>query len=108
MIKGETVTVYNWFDIQNQICDVMSIPRDKFRNYHEIVGGEYKDLWHTALYSVVPDNMSNGVIVTMYPAYDIEWLIEDREEEWARPFFEAYNAVMEELDATGVLVRFSW
>lgn len=25
-----------------------------------------------------------------------------------RPFFEAYNAVMEEIDATGVLVSFSW
>ena len=107
MVKGETVTVYSWRDIRNEICDVMGIPRDKFRDYHEIVGGDYKDLWHIALRWVVPENMSNGVIVTMWPVDDIEWVIKS-EEEWTKPFFEAYNAVMEEIDATGVLVRFSW
>lgn len=107
MVKGETVTVYDWFDIQNEICDVMGIPRDKFSNYHEIVGGDYKDLWLVALDSVVPDNMSNGVIVTMWPIDDIKWVIKSGEE-WTRPFFEAYNAVMEELDDNGVLVSFSW
>lgn len=108
MIKGETVTVYNWCDIQNQICDVMGISRDKFRDYHEIVGGDYKDLWHVALNSVVPDNMSNGVVVTMWPLDDIEWVVKRIQEEWARPFFEAYNTVMQELNDNGVLVSFSW
>lgn len=110
MIKGQIVTVYEWFDIQDEICDVMGIPRDKFRDYHEIVGGDYRDLWHTAMNSVVPDNMSNGTIVTMWDIDDIEWAIERTKEEWARPFFEAYNVVMKELDPNnkGVLVRFSW
>ena len=107
MIKGETVTVYEWSDIQDEICDVMGIPRDKFRDYHEIVGGDYKDLWHVAVDSVVPDNMSNGTIVTMWPIDDIKWVIKSGEE-WTRPFFEAYNTVMEELDDNGVLVSFSW
>ncbi len=108
MIKGETVTVYNWCDIQNEICDVMGISRDKFRDYHEIVGGDYKDLWRTALNSVVPDNMSNGTIVIMWPVDDIKWVIERIQEEWAMPFFEAYNTVMQELNDNGVLVSFSW
>lgn len=110
MIKGEPVTVYDWFDIQNEICDVMGIPRDDFRNYHKIIGGDYKDLWHVALDSVVPDHMANGTIVTMWSVDDIEWEIERTKEEWAKPFFESYKAVMEEIDPNdnGVLVRFSW
>lgn len=109
MIKGEIVTVYNWFDIQNEICDVMGIPRDKFRDYHLLVGGGYKDLWHTAIKSVVPDNMSNGTIVRVWPIDDIKWLCLKSGEEWAKPFFEAYNAVMEELGCgDGVLVDFCW
>lgn len=110
MIKGETVTVYDWFDIQDEICDVMGIPRDKFRDYHEIVGGDYKDLWHTALNSVVPDHMSNDTVVTMWAVDDKDLVIEWIQEEWAKPFFEAYNVVMKELDPNdnGVLVSFSW
>lgn len=110
MINGETVTVYDWFNIQNEICDVMGIPHDKFRDYHKIVGGDYKDLWHTALNSVVPDHMSNGTIVTMWIVEDIDWLIEKTREEWSRPFFEAYNTVFKQLDPNdnGVLVSFSW
>lgn len=112
MVKGETVTVYDWFDIQNEICDVMGIPSDKFRDYHEIVGGDYKDLWHIALRWVVPDHMANDTIVTMWLVDDIDWIMREGRggAEWARPFFEAYNTVMKDLDPNdkGVLVRFSW
>lgn len=109
MITGKTVTVYNWFDIQDEICRMMGIPKDKFRDYHKIVGGDYKDFWHVALDSVVPENMQNGSIVTMFPHEDIEYSIEEHGE-WARPFFEAYGKLMDELDPdfNGVLVNFSW
>jgi len=106
MIQGENTVVYKWFDIQDAISDKMGIPRNKFRDYHEIVGGDYKDLWHVALNSVVPDNMANGTIVRMY-SYDIDFV---DVEEWKGPFFEAYNAVMQELDPNDedVWVSFSW
>lgn len=113
MIKGETITVYYWFDIQKEICEVMNIPYSKFRDYHEIVGGNYKDLWHVTLDTVVPDSMHNGSIVTMYALED--WSINRHaylkdHGDWTEPFFDAYNKVMEELDPdfNGVNVRFSW
>lgn len=109
MIKSKTVQVYNWFDIEEEICRVMGIERDKFRNYHKVIGGDYRDLWHVTLNSVVPDNMANDTIVTMYVLEDYEYCIE-KQGEWTRPFFEAYNKVFYVLDPNfnGVLVRFSW
>lgn len=109
MIKGETVTVYNWFDIEVELCRRMGIEPDQFRDYHTVVGGDYRDLWHVALESVVPDNMTNGTIMTMYPLDDIEWCVE-KAGDWTRPFFEAYNALLDELDPDfhGIEVRFSW
>lgn len=113
MIKGDEVTVYNWFDIQQEICKIMGIPENKFRDYHEIIGGDYCDLWHVALDTVIPGNMANGSIVTMFGIEnvneDIKYLMSTSGDR-TRKFFEAYAQVFDELDPNfqGVLVRFDW
>lgn len=122
MIKGEVITVYNWFDIRDEICKRMGISKQDFRSYHKVVGGEYKDLWHVAIQTVIPDRMSNDTIVKMNMIEDYEGnedyycnirkqRDEHREEQpWAAAFFEKYNEVMTELDpeVNGVHVKFSW
>lgn len=111
MIKGISVTVYNWFDIQNEICRTMGIERDKFRDYHKVIGGDYLDLWHVALATVVPDNMSRDTIVTMFDLDDesIEYFVKARGE-WTRSFFNAYHSVIQKLDPedNGIYVKFIW
>lgn len=62
-LKPKTVVEYDWFDIQQEICKRMGIEEKHFRRYHELVGGDYKDLWHVCLDSVVPDNMANDTTV---------------------------------------------
>lgn len=111
MITGKTITQYNWFDIKDEICSKMQIDENYFGNYHTLVGGDYKNLWHVALDSVVPDNMNNDTIVTMYSidTKSIEYFV-NKHGEWTREFFKAYHDVMQELDPddNGVKVLFSW
>lgn len=111
MITPELVKVYNWFDIQSEICTLMGIAEEYFRDYHKVVGGGYKDLWHVALDSIFPDTLRNDTIVTLYRIEEsyVEILIA-KHGEWTRAFFVAYNEVMDSLDQyiNGIEVRFSW
>lgn len=155
-ITSKTIQVYDWFEIQNEICQAMNITEHAFRDlkeshnhfnkwaddkgyrknkkdsdgkdrnssniwYQEYMNDptgdamrpEYCDLWHVALKTIVPDDMHNDSIVTMYPLDDFE---EEKETytkaygDWTIPFFEAYNKVMSELDPQneGIEVEFSW
>jgi hypothetical protein len=152
-MKSKNITVYDWFDIQAEICKKMGIKKDEFRDlkhshghfdtwcdqqgygkkdpegkhrgssqiwfkeYNESPTGKvkcppYVDLWHLALESVVPDNMHNDSIVTMFALEDYE---EEKEYytkgvDWKEAFFNAYNEVMLEIDPeyNGVSVSFSW
>ena len=104
--------VYDWDSLQAAICEVMGIQEEAFRDYHKVVGGDYKDLWHVALDTIIPNQMSNDTIVTMYP---IEDQIDDdsfwlADRSWAKPMLEAYGKLMKELDPNhdGIKVRFSW
>ena len=106
-VPSKTIQIYNWFDIQKEICRVMGIPEDKFRKYHDIVGGEYKDLWHVCLDAIIPDQMHNDTIVRLYnfdePVSELNLGSEDQYGlmyfvrnwgEWVVPFLEAYQEVM--------------
>lgn len=112
MIEFTTERIYHWDDIQTEICKIMQIDEKHFRDYHEVVGGDYKDLWHVAMESyVVPESMSNGSVVTMFGIDEgsIPTLVK-RKGEWTEEFFKAYQKIMMELDPedSGLNVRFSW
>lgn len=38
--------IYLWQDVKATICSAMSIRTEDFRDYHLVVGGHYKDIWH--------------------------------------------------------------
>ena len=122
-VYSKTITVYNWFNIRKEICDVMGIEEKHFRDYHKVVGGEYKDLWKVSLEMIIPDQMSNGTIVKIYheeddipfvfnPDEDWGWNKFIKEKgDWVIPFIDAYNKVMSGLvkDDYGVVyVEFCW
>ena len=102
------VRIYSWFDIQAELCNLMGIPEDKFRDYHKVVGGEYKDFWHVCLETIVPYNMSNDSIVTMYST-DPEFFNKE-EDQWQNLVLVAWNKLYFSLspDDSGIRVSFSW
>ena len=120
-VQGKSIILYDWDDIEKEICKVMGIAEEYFRDYHKVVGGEYKDLWHVALDLIIPDNLSNDTIVYLRP-FDYKLIIDYSEGsvlmnyvkehgERVIPFIEAYQKVILELNGNsdnGVVVEFSW
>lgn len=110
-VTPKIVKIYDWFDIQAELCRIMGIPEDMFRDYHKIVGGQYKDFWHVCLETIVPDNMSNGTTVTMFSCYDADTYYEG-EEAWKNEVLKAWNKLYDELDESGtdggIEVTFCW
>ncbi len=120
MINYKLVKVYNWFDIDAEICRRVGVESlyGRWINTEtgEAVGvgdGEYRNFWHNALDSFIPERMRNDTIVTL-------WGIEDWESSkdyylkkhgaWTEPYFQAYFDIMQELDPNfdGIEVQFSW
>lgn len=106
MLTSETIQVYNWFDLEKELCLIMNIPHDKFRDYDKIVGGEYKDLWHVALDTFVPTQMANDSIVKIY-YYGGDFADKDA---WKNVLITAWNTLAQRLDPSdhGIYVKFSW
>lgn len=110
----ETITVYDWFgEILPEICAVLKINDNQFRNYHRVIGGEYKDGWHLFLDTVIPDNFSNDSIVKLF-TFEEDFIISDytkvEREPWQQDFLRSYKHVMDKLDVNGdgIHVSFSW
>ena len=110
MIKSTKIDLYDWhFDIVPELCRIMESSEDRFRDYHELVGGEYKDFWHVCIETIVPDNMCNDSIVRMYSANE-KWYEAD-DEKWKNKVLQAWNTLylanINEQD-NGMYVEFSW
>lgn len=119
-ISGKIIIVYNWFDIEREICKEMGIQENQFRKYHEVVGGDYKDLWHVCIDMLIPDQFSNDTIVRFYKG-DAPFELNPEEEwgwnkyikekgDWVIPFIKAQEKVFSELDGNhdDFYVEFSW
>lgn len=111
-IDSQTIKVYDWFAIEKAICEQMQIPEGYFKSYHRVVGNsdgiDYKNLWHVALDSIIPSNMSNDTIVGMGTIY--EDYLKENFPSWTHAFFDAVAVVFKEIDPDdeGVYVKFSW
>jgi hypothetical protein len=119
-IPRKSIFIYNWFDIQEAICKEMGIAENQFSDYHHVVGGDYKDLWHVCLDMVIPERMSNDTIIRMYKVEepfvlnpDVDWgwnKYIKKKGDWVIPFIKAYQKVFSELngDSDHFYVEFSW
>jgi hypothetical protein len=107
-MRKHTVEYYKWSDIQKEICKEMGIEEDYFRDYHKVVGGDYKDCWHIWL-EYFQSDVTNDTIVhnDCGERMDVklEW-IKEEEEGWAEPFVEAVYRVW---DKFGIeYIKYSW
>jgi hypothetical protein len=86
----------------------MGIEEKYFRDYHKLVGGEYKDLWHIWL-EYFQSDVTNDTIVRNdcdeRMDVKIEWVTEEGDE-WAIPFVEAVYKVWDKFEIENV--RYRW
>lgn len=107
-MKSETITYFNWRDIQNEICKEMGIDEKYFRDYHRVVGGEYKDCWHIWLHYF--ENNINNDTVTYNDIGErieskMEWIKQDKKE-WAEPFVKAVYKVWDKYNIQ--YIKYAW
>lgn len=107
-------TFYDGKDFERAICEKMGIPHDKFRDYHDVVGGEFKDLWHVIL-TLEYGEINNGQLVNVaewiYDWEDSESKLEEAygaEERWWEPFLAAVEAVIEDHGGSDLYIHFWW
>lgn len=68
-MKLHTTEYVHWHGeegFMHELCDAMNIKPEQFRSYHEVVGGDYKDLWHLWLWYVGVHTVLNGHYSTFY------------------------------------------
>lgn len=107
-MKKHTVEYFDWFDIEKEICEEMGIEEQYFRDYHKLIGGEYKDLWHIWLeyFESIPNNdtiVFNDLGEEM--SSKIEW-ITIKGDDWAIPFVEVVYRVWDKFDIG--YIKYSW
>ena len=121
MINYKMVKVYDWFDIDAEICKRVGVKDLHGKNFNPVTNeiipiteeGEYRNFWHQALHCFIPERMSNDTIVTLFGIEDWEQSKDEYLEshgKWTEPYFQAYCDIMNELDPDfdGIQVEFSW
>lgn len=110
MIKSKTISYHNWSDIREEICKEMNIDESHFRDYHKLIGGDYKDLWHEwheyfeDISVVVNGNtVSNDLGETLESK--LSWIRQDGKD-WLEPFLNAVYKVWEDNNIENV--KYSW
>ncbi len=94
--------------ISEQRCKEMGIDEELFRDYHKIVGGEYKDLWHAWL-KYFESDISNGDIrqndVGESMESKLDWVKSDGKD-WLEPFVIAVYKVWDDNEIEWV--QYAW
>lgn len=109
LVSPRKIDLYDWDDIQTAMCEIIGIDKDMFRDYHKVVGGEYKDFWHVCLEQFIPDNMSNDSIEMMWRHDDPDCFTGD--DAWKNLVLNAWNTVYDSIASNtdaGIYVSFSW
>ena len=108
-MQSKLIEYYNWLDIRTAICEEMGIDEKKhFRDYHKLVGGEYKDLWHEWM-NYFDGNVRNDTFVFCdlgeRKECKIEWVIEN-DKEWLVDFIDAVYVVWDKYEIE--YIQYSW
>jgi hypothetical protein len=107
-MKNKTIVVFDWSDIKSEICKEMGIKENLFRDYHNVIGGDYKDLWHEWLNyfnSELTNDSIQSVDLGESAECKIEWVKEDGKD-WLEPFINAVYKVWEDNEIE--YVSYSW
>lgn len=97
-----------WNDIKKEICIEMEIEEEYFRDYHKLIGGSYKDLWHEWL-NYFDSDVRNDTITSCdlgeIIESKLEWIRGDRKE-WLEPFVRAVYKIWDKYNIENI--KYSW
>jgi hypothetical protein len=106
-LVSQNIEVFNWLDIQREICKDMGIDEKYFRDYHKIIGGDYKDLWHEWMEyfdEVYNDTIRHNDLSDSMES-KLEW-VKDDGKDWLEPFITSIYKIW---DKYGIeYVKYSW
>lgn len=109
-IKVSTLKYVDFDDIKEFICKELGIGQGYFRDYHGIIGGAYKDLWHV-WQGLVYDNVSNGTYATVWLSMMQDALSSERMlhnyGDWIECLRKPLEKLREQL-GDDILVYYSW
>jgi len=109
-IKVSTLEYIHFNDIEEFICKELGIERKYFRDYHEVIGGKYKDLWHVWM-SLNYDNVSNGAYVAIWLDMVLDNLDSERMLREYGDWIECLRKPLEKLQeqlGDSIVVYYSW
>lgn len=103
---------YEWNDIKETLCEYMDIDPKYFRDYHKLVGGDYKDFWHVWL-SLVNDDVQNDSYKVHYRDMitEEESYIIEKYGDWISVFISAIKRLLDEIqegDEDSFIVHYWW
>jgi len=94
-MESKTINYFEWSEIRSAICIEMGIEERYFRDYHQIIGGYYKDLWHAWL-EYFESDITNGDIryndIGESMESKLDWIRQD-EKEWLELFVKSVYKV---------------
>ena len=109
MLKASTLTYYDFNDIEKFICKELEIEQKFFRDYHEIIGGSYKDFWHVWL-DLNYDTIHNGGYIDLW--FD---MVHDRLKDlvnqygdWILVLEPILEKLENEVDSEYICINYSW
>lgn len=109
MLEKQTLSYYDWNDIKQFLTEKMNIDISNFRNYHKVVGGEYKDFWHVWLDIVYQDVKNDS-----YKTYWFDMILDRKDSiiedsgEWVSILFDALTELQKEVNEETIMIRYSW
>lgn len=106
-MESKEIKFFDWKDIQSEICKEMNIDEQYFRDYHKLIGGDYKDLWHEWMNyfdEVTKDTIVRNDLGESMES-KIEW-IKDDGKDWLESFVKAVYKVWDDNEIE--YVRYFW
>jgi hypothetical protein len=106
-MESKEIKFFEWKDIQSEICKEMNIDEQYFRDYHKLIGGDYKDLWHEWMNyfdEVTKDTIVRNDLSECMES-KLEWVKEDGKD-WLESFVKAVYKVWDDNEIE--YVRYFW
>ena len=105
----QTLEYYEWDDIQKFICNELKIKEDDFRDYHNVVGGDYKDIWHVWVSlnynSVANDSHQIAWFDMLFDSID---RCKDEYGDWIECLRPVFEKMQNEMKSDSFMVYYSW
>lgn len=106
-MNAEYLKYYEWYDVQELICETLNISESDFRDYHKVIGGRNKDLWH--LWLDIQDVRNDSYIILNLEDIDglIEYLVTDHGD-WAECMRTPLEKLREYCDDDCMVIHHCW